>query len=347
MSSRIVGIDIGSASVRAVEVRNPDKASRTVLKAQELPLPEGTVSRGEVLDVATVAQTIRRLWVMGRFGAKDVVLGMGGPRVLSRELSMPRAPIEQLRESLQFHVQDLLPVPVAEAILDFYPISEGDGEAGPVVNGLLVAAVKEAVTANVAAVTKAGLTATQVDLIPFALARALTPVGVSRGLEAIVSIGANSTNVVITQDGVPHFVRIVPSGGDDITRALSTRLSLPLLQAEQLKRSVGLDAAAAPADQRQAVEIVYEVAGEQLTSIRNTLTFHLNSHPGVALSRILISGGGAELRGIERALAEMTGIAVVHADPLAGIPVSKHVRASREQLTALTTAVGLTLGVHG
>ncbi|MFM9877195.1 MAG: type IV pilus assembly protein PilM [Rhodoglobus sp.] len=345
MTARIVGLDIGSASVRAVEVKNPDKPSRTILKVQELPLPDGSVSRGEVLDVSTVSMTLRRLWAMGGFGSKDVVLGMGGPRVLSRELTMPRAPINQLRESLQFHVQDLLPVPVAEAILDFYPISEDEGEAGPVVNGLLVAAVKDAVNANIAAVNKAGLRAAHVDLIPFALARALAPVSSSRGLEAIVSIGGNSTNVIITQDGVPHFVRIIPSGGDDITRALSTRLKVPLQQAELIKRAVGLEASTATAEQRPAVEIIYEIAGEQLTSIRNTLAFYLNSRPATALSRILLTGGGGEMSGIVRAMTEITGVAVVQSDPLGGVPVDKRVRASREQLTALTTAVGLTLGV--
>lgn len=345
MTSRIVGLDIGSASVRAVEVKNPDKPSRSILKLQELPLPEGSVSRGEVLDVATVSMTIRRLWAMGGFGSKDVVLGMGGPRVLSRELTMPRAPIEQLRESLQFHVQDLLPVPVSEAILDFYPIAEETGENGPAVSGLLVAAVKEAVNANIAAVTRAGLRATHVDLIPFALARAVAPVGSARGTEAIVSIGANSTNVVITQDGVPHFVRIIPSGGDDITRALSTRLKVSLIQADLVKRAVGLEAATATPEQRPAVEVVYEIAGEQLTSIRNTLNFHLNARPGVTVSRILLAGGGSELHGIGRALSEITGIPVVQADPLGGVPLDKKVRASREQLIAVTTAVGLTLGV--
>lgn len=345
MSSRIVGIDIGSASVRAVEVNNPDRPNRTILKVQELSLPEGSVSRGEVLDVSSVAMTIRRLWAMGGFGSKDVVLGMGGPRVLSRELTMPRAPIDQLRESLQFHVQDLLPVPVSEAILDFYPISEDTGENGPTVNGLLVAAVKDAVNANIGAVANAGLRAAHVDLIPFALARALAPVGSARGLEAIVSIGANSTNVVITQDGVPHFVRIIPSGGDDITRALSTRLKVSMQQADLMKRAVGLEAATATAEQRPAVEIVYEIAGEQLTAIRNTLNFHLNARPGAAMSRILLTGGGSELRGIGRALSEITNIPVVQADPLGGVPVDKKVRASREQFMALTTAVGLTLGV--
>ena len=109
MTARIVGLDIGSASVRAVEVKNPDKPSRMILKTQELPLPEGSVSRGEVIDVSTVSMTIRRLWAMGGFGSRDVVLGMGGPRVLSRELTMPRAPIGQLRGFAEYILGTLNP----------------------------------------------------------------------------------------------------------------------------------------------------------------------------------------------------------------------------------------------
>ncbi len=346
MSSHIVGIDIGSVSVRAVELKNADKAKPIITKYHEVPLPEGSVRRGEVLEVGTVAAAIRQLWASGRFTTKDVILGMGGPRVLSRDLTMPRAPIAQIKEALPFHVQEMLPVPVADALLDFYPISEENSENGPVINGLLVAAIKEAVSANIAAVTQAGLRPVQVDLIPFALARALAPIRSETGLTAVVSIGANTTNVVIALQGVPQFVRIIPAGGDDITRALSTRLQLSLAQAEGIKRELGLGSPSMRPEQQPAVEAIYEAAGELLTSIRNTLTYYLNSKPGTALTRIVVSGGGSQLPGLVRALGELTGMAVVQAEPLGGAHLSRDAksRSSREQQDAMTTAFGLALG---
>jgi type IV pilus assembly protein PilM len=346
MSPNIVGIDIGSASVRALELRNADKPRPIIEKFHEVPLPEGSVRRGEVLEVGTVTTAIKRLWATGGFKTKDVILGMGGPRVLSRDLQMPHAPLAQIRESLPFHVQDLLPVPVAEALLDFYPISEGVGEHGPIVNGLLVAAIKDAVSANIAAVTKAGLRPVQVDLIPFALVRALAPARGASGLTAVVSIGANTTNVVIVLNGVPQFVRIISSGGDDVTRALSSRLQLTPGQAEMAKREIGLAAANLRADQRPAMEIIYDSARELLTAIRNTLTYYVNSKPGSALSRIVLSGGGSQLVGLGNALGEATGTAVTIADPLAGAEMSRQARSqtSRDQQDAMTTAFGLALG---
>lgn len=342
--SSLVGVDIGSASVRAVEVKSPDKRP-SIVKYAEVPLPEGSVRRGEVLEIATVATALKRLWANGRFSTKDVVLGMGGPRVLSRDLSVPRAPLAQIREALPFHVQDLLPVPVAEALLDFYPISEGAGENGPVVHGLLVAAIKEAVNANVAAITRAGLHPVGVDLIPFALVRGLIPPGGGRGLLAVVSIGANTTNVVLVQDGVPQFVRIIPAGGDDITRALVQRLQLSPGQAETAKRELGLTQSPLRPEHRPAAEIIFEVAGEQVNAIRNTIAYFVNTRPGVAVDRIILSGGGSQLQGLPRALGDLSGIPVVPAEPVGGaiLPRDK-ARTTREQYDALTTAYALALG---
>ena len=345
MSPNIVGIDIGSTTIRALELRNADKGKPIVERFFEVPLTEGSTRRGEVLEVGTVASAIRRLWSQGGFKSKDVILGMGGPRVLSRDLQMPRVPLAQIREALPFHVQEMLPVPVAEAILDFYPVSEENGDNGPVINGLLVAAIKEAVSANVAAVTQAGLRPVQVDLIPFALVRALAPRG-SGGLTAVVSIGANTTNVIIVLDGVPQFVRIISTGGDDITRALASRLNITPAQAEAAKREIGLGSSSIRPEQRPAMEIIYEATRELLTAIRNTLSYYVNSKPGSHLQSVVLSGGGSQLIGLGRALGEVAETTVVQAEPLGGAQLSRDAKskASREQMDAMTTAFGLAVG---
>ena len=122
MASNIVGIDIGSASIRAVEVSTGSRGATSIMRFAEIAVPEGATSRGEVLEPNTVAGALKQLWSLGRFRTKDVALGVGNQRVLSRDLTVPKAPMARIRESLPFQVQDLLPVPVGDAILDFYPI---------------------------------------------------------------------------------------------------------------------------------------------------------------------------------------------------------------------------------
>ena len=246
MAQSIVGVDIGASTLRGVEVADGGRSRPTVLRYAEVPLPEGSVSRGEVLEQNTVANAFRQLWSRGGFKSKDVVLGMGNQRVLARDLSVPRAPRQRIKESLPFVVQDMLPVPVQDALLDFYPIAESMGENGPQIDGMLIAAVKDAVLGNVNAVRLAGLNPVGVDLIAFALGRVLVHRAGVAGTVAVVDVGANTTSVVVLTDGVPQFVRIIPTGGDDITTALTARLEISCRagrdrQAHARARGVGLD----------------------------------------------------------------------------------------------------------
>ncbi len=347
MGGTVVGLDIGSASVRGVEVHGYDGGKPSIVRSAQVPLPEGAVRRGEVVEIATVSTALRRLWSTGGFKTKDVVLGMGGSRVFARDFVVPRGSRAEIQESLPFLVQDVLPVPVADAILDFYPIAEQEGESSPMIAGLLVAATTEAVTANVSAVINAGLRPVHVDLIPFAMSRAISPVRSARGRDMLVSIGANTTNVVVVHDGVPQYVRMILNGGDDVTRAIATRLQWAPEQAEAAKRAVGMGGAMMRAEDRPVLEIVYEVVGELLNNIRTTLSYYSAAKPNAPVQRILLSGGGAQLIGLSNALGELVGLPVAAADPLASVTTSRAARgASREQQDAFTTAFGLALGSH-
>ena len=346
MTSNVVGIDIGSDSVRAVEVAHARKGAPSIERIAEVPLPEGSTQRGEVLEPNTIAEVLRQLWAIGRFKTKDVALGMGNQRVLSRDLTVPLAPLAQIRESLPFQVQDLLPVPVGDAILDFYPTGQGIGEAGPVVHGLLVAAVKDAVLANVRAVQLAGLNPVGVDLIPFALSRVLTPQG-SAGTVALVEVGGNTSTVVISIDGVPNFVRIIPTGGDEMTKQIARRLEIPSEQAETVKRYIGMGSRARTPDDQRAATVVREATHELIASIRNTLNYFTNTKgEGQPVGRIVLAGAGSALDGFPEALAEATGAPVGFGDAFVGARLARGVEASvfERRGASLAVAWGLAAG---
>jgi len=348
MGGTVVGVDIGSTSIRAVEVQGFDGAKPHIVRWGEIPLPPTSTRRGEVVEVSTVGTALKRLWSTGGFKTKEVVLGMGGSRVFARDLSVPRASMAQIRESLPFIVQDLLPVPVADALLDFYPIAEEAAESGPQVSGLLVAALKDAVNANVSAALGAGLRPVHVDLIPFAMTRALAPLRSARGRDVLVSVGANSTNVVVAHDGVPQFVRILTNGGDDVTRTIATRLQWAPDQAENAKRAVGMGGPMTRPEDRPVLEIVYDVVGELLSGIRSTISYYAAAHPADPPQRILLTGGGAQLLGLANALQEITGLPVAFAEAVTALPAPRRggEEASRADRDSFTTAYGLALGSH-
>lgn len=344
MAKRIVGVDIGNTSIRAVELSDPTGANPTVERFHQVPLPEGAARSGDVLEVHTVATALKRLWSEGGFKSRNVALGMGNQRVLARDLTVPRMPLARIRESLPFQVQEMLPVPVGDAILDFYPISEETTDQGPVINGLLVAAIKEAVMANVTAVQLAGLTPVEVDLIPFALTRVHMRGEAARGTVALIDVGSTTTNVVIATDGVPQFVRIIPGGGDEITSALVQRLGLTPEVAEQAKQTLGILTAGVAPEHRPAIEVIYEQTGQLLNSLRNTLNYFVTSHPNEQITRIVLTGGASRLRGFASALGELTRVAVDTSDGFSGVRLSKSPAQGGSSSEGMTIALGLALG---
>lgn len=342
-STQLVGVDIGSSTIRAVEVAGVGTKRPSVVRFFSIPLPEGAVKNGEVIEVNTVSAALRQLWAAAKFRSKEVVLGVGNAKVLVRDLSVPKLSQAEIHESLPTHVQEMLPVPVADALLDFYPISESPSETGPMVNGLLVAAIKDSVLANVRAVQLAGLTPVGVDLIPFALTRLTSPARMM-GNVAHIEVGARTTNVIVTSSGVPQFVRILANGGHDLTAALADRLDISEIEAENLKRSVGLGGVNVSPEHAPVVAIIREVTGTLLNSLRNTLSFFANTRQNEPYSGIVLTGGGAQLLGLADALSEMTRIPVVLGDTFGSIDVAKDAARGSQSQLGLNVALGLALG---
>lgn len=344
MGRSIVGVDIGTESIRAVEVSNA-RTKPVVNRFHEAALPDGAVKNGEVVEAHTVAEVIKHLWSTGGFASKDVVLGVGNPKVLVRDLTVPRLSRKEIRAALAFQVQDILPVPVADALLDFYPIAETESDHGPVVNGLLVAAVKDSIAANLRAVQLAGLNPVGMDIIPFALNRVLVRGAHLYGTTAMIDVGAATTNVVIVSDGVPQFVRIIPAGGIDVSKAMVGRMGIAVEQAELGKRQLGYAPANVAPEHAEAASIIREVTGDLLNSLRNTLSFFVNSRPGKRIDRVQLSGGGSQMTNFAAALAELTRLPVELDSPFASITMGKRsAKSSAAREHMMSVALGLALG---
>ena len=198
---------------------------------------------------------------------------------------------------------------------------------------------------NITAATMAGLNPVSMDLLPFAMTRMHTISSPTAGYAVHMNIGANATSIVIARSGVPQFVRIVPAGGDDTTRALMSRLSMPRERAEGLKRDLGLSPALS-AEDRLASDVIHESTSELLTAVRNTLAYFGSVRAGVAFDHLSLGGGATRMRGFATALAEATRVSVVPVNALAGVGVARSLRgkASEERVQSWTTAIGLATG---
>ncbi|MCL3862845.1 type IV pilus assembly protein PilM [Actinotalea sp. K2] len=348
--TRVVGLDIGSTAVRAVELEfgsgGPSgRHQPTLVRCAEIALPPGAVQDAEVAEPETVASTLKDLWRRGKFSTRDVVLGVGNPRVVVRELELPWAPMAQLRASLRFQVQELLPMPVDEALLDYYPTAEYQGSSGRTLQGMLVAASRETVRSNVMAAESAGLRPGMVDLNAFALLRGMARGEFADKVVALVDVGARVTNVIISAHGVPRFARTLPSGGNDVTDALAGQMQMSGPDAERLKREIGVGYPVAP-ELSLGANAVSEVTRNLVEAIRNTFVYYSSNNPGSGLDVALLTGGGGLLPGLAQYLSTASRLPVTYGDPLATLKVGADARKHLpESISLLAIPVGLAMGV--
>ena len=341
-----IGLDIGTSVVRAAEL-SYGRGGVTLEKFGQVVLPEGAVRDGEVVDPNPVSEAIRQLWSATGLSHRNVVIGVANQRVIVRQIELPWLPQNELRASLPFQVQDILPMPVEQAVLDYYPVSEGQSEDGNrVYLGLLVAAARETVLGNVRCAEQAGLRCLSVDLTPFAVLRSMgRQTGIDVETEALIDIGARVTNIIIHSAGAPRFVRILLMGGQDITDAVAELLGVPTQQAEVMKQQ--LTYGAIGEELVAAKRAVATSAHDLVDDIRGSLDYYGASNPGNPVERVLVSGGGSRLDGLLERLSSATRLPCLAGDPLGSLRIG-HTGLDEQQLTFVkplaTVPVGLALG---
>jgi type IV pilus assembly protein PilM len=232
-------------------------------------------------------------------------------------------------------------MPVDDAVLDYDPIGEFEQDDRKMLRMLLVAAQRQMVDTAVAAATGAKLEPVGLDLVPFALVRSVGTTGVGMDLEdegdeAVIDVGAHVTNIVVHARETVRFVRILPSGGRDVTIAIARGIGVDDDVAERLKRGEDVDleepiegiggeipglsegegSGEGGTGPREAPDVgrVREIAMQRAASfvdeIRSSLEFYTAQAQGARIARVLVTGGGSKLEGFLELLRQRIPVQV-------------------------------------
>ena len=373
MSSSVVGLDIGSSGIRAVQVRSR-KGNVTIEKAGFAPLDRGVIENGEIRDAAKLTSALKDLWSQHKF-VKQVALGLSNGEVLVRMVNLEWMKPADFKKALPYQVADYLTAPVDEMYLDYHQVSETvterDGKEQRWNTILFVAAKRNMVEAFVDAVHAANLMPVKANITPFALIAATRHADLNpETAEAIIDLGADMINVVCHQGGQPVYVRTIPgAGGNNVTRDLAQHFGWDWEDAEQRKIALGLSTSVkteTSSDQSvfgakvtgakgTGANIVAESPeqvlinqrmGMLVAEVRSTLDFFLNSNQLVgSLTKITLTGGGAAMNGLAARLSGEMRIPVNVIAPFEGLNVTRDAASQvATQEHRLAVAVGLGMG---
>ena len=341
MARKVVGLDIGTTAVRAAEV-SVRRGQVVLERIGQASLPGDAVVDGEVKDPTAVAIAIKDLWRRTKFSSRRVIIGVANERVVVRLVDLPWMQPNELVRSLAFQAGDYLPIPVDQTELDYAVIGEHEAAGGQrLLRVLLVAAQKEMLAGHRQAVRAAGLRPAGIDLNPIALLRSLGPAaGFDDGAEAIVDVGARVTSMVVHENGVLRFVRILLMGGEDVTSTLERVLELDRDAVERTK----LSASAGEEVNPEVGELVTQRLEIFVEEVRGSLDFYRSQQDATPLARVVVSGGGSLLDPLVERLQAATGVPVERGHTLAGVRVGR-LGLDAEALAELEPTIAVPVGL--
>lgn len=346
-----VGLDIGGSAVRAAAL-DTAKGGFVLRRFGSMPLPRGAVIAGDVQDEGAVGEAIVALFKRHKLPRRRVVLGIASQRLVVRRIDVPQLDDRELAEALPYQVQDSIPIPPEEAILDFVPLERFVTPEGEPMRSILVVAIhRETVDGMLRVLATARVRPQAVDLQAFALSRSVLGLGAELDdrLHALVDIGATLTQIVLSRGATPEFVRFVPMGGDDFTEALVRDLDLDWATAQERKAAVGVVPEGAPQgdDPDSRLRRILTREGDRLIDeIRTSVSFHLAENAHAGIDDLVVAGNGARLPHLANRLGLALDVPVRPAKVLDLVDVGGvdlDAEALQEAQPVLPVAVGLAL----
>lgn len=352
-SRSFIGLDIGSQSIKVVELE-PSGTGYRVLHAGSGATPPGAVREGGVTEPSVLGDAIKKVLASAGVRRGRVVSAVGGQTVIVRELKMPRMEKGDLQQAVRFEAGRYLPYSVRDVSMDFDILGELVEEGQPKVEVLLVAARQEVVGRHLDALRGAGLQPFVLDVESFATMRALstgTPAEGTPQAVVYVSLGAESTDVLITEGDRLRLTRNLNIGGNNLTRAVAARLDVDFSVAEGLKRERGrvlLEGEPLPDDQSvlSIHEAMLPTLTDLATELRRSLDYFQTRWRDSRIGKVLLSGGTARLGNLDRFLSLELGIETVVGDPFRNCTVAESVLSAenrRQMAPAMAAAVGLAM----
>jgi len=349
-----IGLDIGSHSIKLVGLKMTSKGPfLTSLGMKEIP--PGTDKE----DVDKLSQILKTLFKEVGVKTNKVNLIVSGSGVHIKRISIPSLPKNELKEAVRWEIKDHLPFPVETAQIDFHILNEYVEDNVKKLNLMVVACPKHLIDRTLSIAEGAGLQPVHLDVAAFALWNTLL-VWNQLGKEetvALIDMGAEKTGIYLFKDGILQFVREVTPGGADITRAVMEGMGSKgepeaiFERAEEIKQEMEIPSEPSQegmSDKSASLSklsfLVRPVLERLAAEIGRSLDYYRSQFNEERIDRILLTGGGANLKNIVSYLANELRLPVEHFNPLKKILFdSKKIDAQLlDQVgSAFTIAVGL------
>jgi len=340
----LFGMDISSSAVKMVELADAGKSGYRVDRYAIEPLAKDSVIDGNIANLETVAETVRRCWKKLASRTKNVAIALPTAAVITKKIIVPAGLSEQ---DLEFQVEgeanQYIPFALDEVNLDFQVVGQAPSSPEEV-EVLIAASRKEKVEDRVAVAEAAGLKALCMDVESYAMQTAFELIRQqlpNEGLDqnvAVVDIGAAIMNITVLRNDQAVYTREQAFGGNQLTQDIARHYGLSQEEAENAKRSGGLP------DSFEA-EVLRPFMENAALEIQRAMQFFFTSTQFNSVEHVLLTGGTSTLPGLEDVVSTRVRINTMVANPFANMSISPRIQLKRliSDAPALMIACGLAM----
>jgi len=348
---RLVGLKIGASQLAAARVVN--NGSAELVQVARQGLEPGIIVGGELREPEALSDALKLFFKNNKLPKQGVRLGIASNRIGVRtfEIGGITDP-KQLENAIRFRAQETLPIPLEEAVLDYRILSESTDEEGAQTHRvLLVVAYRDLIDRYVAACRKAGIKLAGIDLEAFALLRALgdRPADAGNAAIVVVAVGSDRSTLAVSNGESCEFTRVIEWGGQNLNVAIGRAMDVTPSEAEPVKLSLSLlepAEAMEGLDPERAAKVrtaVHEELQQFTRELVSSLQFYQGQPGSLGIGEVVLTGGSAQLPGLDSELARMLGVSVRVGDPLSRVKLGKKVDS---ELEAGSLAVAIGLGIE-
>ena len=336
-SRQLVGLDIGSSSIKAVELKASKSGYELVSFGSEHLAPD-TVVDGAIMDAPQVANAISKIFDAQRVKTKNVATSVSGHSVIVKRVPLPLMTEDELYDRIPSEASQHIPFDIADVNLSYQLLESMDSQ----MDVLLVAVKKDKILNHTNVLAQAGKTPVVVDIDAFALQNCFeVNYEPDAGQTiALLNIGASVMNINIVRGGIPLFTRDVSVGGNQYTDALQKELDLSFEDAERLKKGDSLPSVT----DEQKQQILRSVSDILTLEIQKTFDFFRATASGENIQRIVVAGGTARVPGLVDLLREEFAMPVEELNPFRRVLVNPS-RHSDDQIRDMSPRLAIAVGL--
>lgn len=342
---RLVGLDIGSSSLKLAEIISSSKG-HYLNRFSEVSLPKGIIADGVLVDPASLSIKIKEIFKHASWGKKGVVTSIAGSSVIVKKVTLQQMNEAEFRELIHDEAGKYLPFDnMDDVYYDFQILGENNYNPNQM-DIIIVAAKKEVVNSYLEAVTAAGQNVVIMDVAPFVL-ETLYEANYefdNDEIVVIINIGASTTGINVIKGGVSIFTRDFSLGGNSITESLQEKYKVTFEEAEKMKIEGIADGS--EGDNLDLKNSILEFAQPICLEIERSIDYFRSTFGGEDLKQILLAGGSAKVYNLVRHLSETLNVKTELINPFLKIGYNKRsidVKNLESIKPIAATAIGLGL----